>query len=80
MQQIARDIPAEDMQMLSFHPSTVFTEAAKMAGYDENTLPWVDGMYQFNEMVNVREAFSNQVCPFRECAWSIRSLGGIFRG
>lgn len=45
MQQIARDTPAEKMQMLSFHPSTVFTEAAKMAGYTEDTLPWVDGMY-----------------------------------
>jgi pyruvate-formate lyase-activating enzyme len=43
LQQIARDTPADQLQILSFHPSTVFTEAAKKSGYKEDTLPWTDG-------------------------------------
>ncbi|KAM0211002.1 hypothetical protein ACHAPQ_011100 [Fusarium lateritium] len=42
MQQIARDTPEEKMRIVSFHPSVVFTEAAKKAGYTEDTLPWTD--------------------------------------
>nr|RBR01164.1 hypothetical protein FVER53263_10668 [Fusarium verticillioides] len=42
MQQIARDTPESDMRIVSFHPSIVFTEAAKKAGYTEDTLPWTD--------------------------------------
>ena len=39
LQQIARDTPEENMRVISFHPSTVLTEAAKKAGYTEDTLP-----------------------------------------
>ncbi|VTT68379.1 unnamed protein product [Fusarium fujikuroi] len=44
LQQIARDTPESSMRIISFHPSVVFTEAAKKAGYTEDTLPWSDGM------------------------------------
>lgn len=44
LQQIARDTPAESMQIVSFHPSVVFTEAAASAGYTRETLPWTSGM------------------------------------
>ncbi|KAH6884155.1 hypothetical protein B0T10DRAFT_579540 [Thelonectria olida] len=40
LQQIARDTPADSMQIVSFHPSVVFTEAAASAGYTKDTLPW----------------------------------------
>ncbi|KAH7185180.1 uncharacterized protein B0J16DRAFT_355675 [Fusarium flagelliforme] len=42
MQQIARDTPEEKMRIISFHPSIVFTEAARKTGYTEDTLPWTD--------------------------------------
>ncbi|KAM0082164.1 hypothetical protein ACKRZS_005659 [Fusarium odoratissimum] len=42
LQQIARDTPESNMRIISFHPSIVFTEAAKKAGYTEDTLPWTD--------------------------------------
>ncbi|KAI1066393.1 hypothetical protein LB506_008278 [Fusarium annulatum] len=42
LQQIARDTPESNMRIISFHPSIVFTEAAKKAGYTEDTLPWSD--------------------------------------
>ncbi|KAF4947137.1 hypothetical protein FSARC_14042 [Fusarium sarcochroum] len=42
LQQIARDTPESEMRVISFHPSVVFTEAAKKAGYTEKTLPWTD--------------------------------------
>ncbi|KAI5455991.1 hypothetical protein BGZ63DRAFT_418037 [Mariannaea sp. PMI_226] len=40
LQQIARDTAADVMQIVSFHPSIVFTEAAASAGYTPETLPW----------------------------------------
>ena len=43
LQIIARDTPAEKMQVVSFHPSFVFTEAARKTGYKEDTLPWTSG-------------------------------------
>lgn len=46
LQQIARDTPVDQLQILSFHPSTVFTEAAKKSGYTEDTLPWTDGKFK----------------------------------
>jgi hypothetical protein len=46
MQQVARDTPEEKMRIISFHPSIVFTEAAKKTGYTEDTLPWTDGTLQ----------------------------------
>ncbi|OIW25433.1 NAD(P)-binding protein [Coniochaeta ligniaria NRRL 30616] len=43
MSMIARDTPAAKMQILSFHPGVVFTEAAKSVGYTETTIPWDNG-------------------------------------
>ncbi|KAH7136745.1 hypothetical protein B0J13DRAFT_506380 [Dactylonectria estremocensis] len=42
LQEVARDTSSEAMQILSFHPSIVFTEAAAKAGYTKDTLPWTD--------------------------------------
>ncbi|KAL4731182.1 hypothetical protein ACLX1H_000143 [Fusarium chlamydosporum] len=42
VQQVARDTPEESMRVISFHPSIVFTEAARTSGYTEETLPWTD--------------------------------------
>ncbi|KAF4451677.1 hypothetical protein F53441_5356 [Fusarium austroafricanum] len=42
MQQVARDTPESQMRIVSFHPSIIFTEAARKTGYTEDTLPWTD--------------------------------------
>ncbi|KAF4974441.1 hypothetical protein FZEAL_8650 [Fusarium zealandicum] len=42
LQQIARDTQEDKMRVISFHPSVVFTDAAKSAGYTIDTLPWTD--------------------------------------
>ena len=41
IQQIAKDIPAEDVQIVSFHPGALFTDAARPLGKDG--YPWDDG-------------------------------------
>lgn len=41
------------MQVLSFHPSIVFTEAAAKAGYTRDTLPWTDGMPHYPSKVQL---------------------------
>lgn len=43
MQQIAKGVPVNEMQVISFHPGAIFTSAAKEAGYTESTLNWDDG-------------------------------------
>ncbi|TGJ88525.1 hypothetical protein E0Z10_g194 [Xylaria hypoxylon] len=40
MQLIAQEVPASDMQVLSFHPGFIYTHSAKSLGYTDPTLPW----------------------------------------
>ncbi|KAK4235393.1 hypothetical protein C8A03DRAFT_36746 [Achaetomium macrosporum] len=42
MQQIAKDTDPEDVQIVSFHPGGILSEAARNAGYDERSLDWDD--------------------------------------
>lgn len=44
LQVVAHEVPVEKMQVLSFHPGAIFTEAAKKAGFTEDTLAWDDRM------------------------------------
>jgi NAD(P)-dependent dehydrogenase (short-subunit alcohol dehydrogenase family) len=48
LQQIAKDISPEKMQIISFHPGTIFTDAARDAGYNENSLAWNNGKSTVN--------------------------------
>ncbi|RDW70556.1 SDR family NAD(P)-dependent oxidoreductase [Aspergillus mulundensis] len=41
-QLMAREVPAQQMQIISFHPGAVLTEKARAHGYTEDTLPWDD--------------------------------------
>lgn len=75
LQQIARDTPPEKMQLVNFHPSIVFTEAAKTSGYTEDTLPWSDG--EFLPYDSQRCNYANT--QFRESPWTACSLGSIAR-
>lgn len=43
LQQIAKDISPEKLQIISFHPGTIFTDAARKAGYNQASLAWNDG-------------------------------------
>ncbi|KAI1170550.1 NAD(P)-binding protein [Nemania sp. FL0916] len=40
LQMVAQDTPREKMQIVSFHPGAIFTEAAKTTGWTEDSLPW----------------------------------------
>lgn len=46
MQQVARAISVKEMQVVSFHPGSILSEAVRNGGYDENSgIPWDDGVY-----------------------------------
>lgn len=75
LQQIARDTPESNMRIISFHPSIVFTEAAKKAGYTEDTLPWSDGMLTCHLY-----ALYQWLTCLREYTWGLRCLGFFPRG
>lgn len=43
LQLVAKDVPAADMQVVSFHPGYIATESAHKMGFTDPTLPWDDG-------------------------------------
>lgn len=44
LQQIALHTKCEDMQIVSFHPGTIYTDMARGAGYSKSSgIPWDDG-------------------------------------
>ncbi|KAI1306932.1 putative short-chain dehydrogenase [Xylaria venustula] len=40
MQLVAQDTPPEKMQIISYHPGAIFTDAAKASGWTKEALPW----------------------------------------
>jgi NAD(P)-dependent dehydrogenase (short-subunit alcohol dehydrogenase family) len=51
VQQIAKDTAPEDLQIVSFHPGGVLTEAARKQGYDEDSgIRHDDGKCSFSPM------------------------------
>lgn len=47
LQQVALHVTAEDMQIVSFNPGQILTDAARNAGYDETSgIDFDDGMKQ----------------------------------
>lgn len=43
IQQIAKDVAAEDTQILSFNPGGIYTDAARRAGVAKEAYPWDHG-------------------------------------
>jgi NAD(P)-dependent dehydrogenase (short-subunit alcohol dehydrogenase family) len=41
----ADSIPAEKCQMVSCHPGRIFTDAAKVAGFTIDSMPWDSGTF-----------------------------------
>lgn len=52
LQQVAKDISVDQLQVVSFHPGTVFTPAVASFGLTEDSIEYVDG-----------ENFAKTVCP-----------------
>ncbi|KAE8366885.1 hypothetical protein BDV27DRAFT_170419 [Aspergillus caelatus] len=42
LQQIAKDVPAERLQIVSYHPGGIFTELAEQAGFNRDDPRWDD--------------------------------------
>ncbi|PKX89433.1 transcription factor domain-containing protein [Aspergillus novofumigatus IBT 16806] len=42
VQQIAKDVPPEELQIVSYHPGGVFTELAELAGFEKDDPRWDD--------------------------------------
>ncbi|GIJ99558.1 hypothetical protein Aspvir_001692 [Aspergillus viridinutans] len=42
VQQIAKDVPPEELQIVSYHPGGVFTELAELAGFKKDDPRWDD--------------------------------------
>jgi hypothetical protein len=88
LQQIARDTPVDKLQVVSFHPSVVYTEAAKMAGYSpdmhpwtngKDPIPWTDGIFRPTP-VSTSKRSRLTVFFDRKSPRAIRCLGSVFRG
>ncbi|KAI0161127.1 NAD(P)-binding protein [Hypoxylon sp. FL1284] len=43
LQVTAQDVPAADMQIVSYHPGAIFTEAAERNGFTKDSIAWQDG-------------------------------------
>ena len=43
LQAIAREVDPKELQIVSFHPGAILSEASRTAGLDETSLPWDDG-------------------------------------
>lgn len=43
LQRIAKDVPPEDLQIVSFHPGGIFTELADKAGFSRDDPRWDEG-------------------------------------
>ncbi|KAK9234767.1 hypothetical protein V1525DRAFT_459135 [Lipomyces kononenkoae] len=42
MQQVAKDVNPEELQIISYHPGGVYTELAEQSGFDKNDTQWDD--------------------------------------
>lgn len=43
IQQIAKDVRPDELQIVSIHPGSVLSDTARAAGLDESSLAWDDG-------------------------------------
>lgn len=44
LQRIAKDVPPEDLQIVSYHPGGIFTELAEQVGLTRDDPRWDEGM------------------------------------
>lgn len=43
LQKIAEEVDREELQIVSFHPGQILSEAGRNAGLDERSAPWDNG-------------------------------------
>lgn len=54
LQQIAKDTPVDQMQIVSFHPGGVLTDMARRAGFNEDMgIPFDNGKLDHQDCYNV---------------------------
>ncbi|KAF5003574.1 hypothetical protein FDECE_9888 [Fusarium decemcellulare] len=80
LQQLAREFPSTDTQIVSFHPGAIFTQGAKGLGADETTLPWDDGARQVNLPASVAVWAASDEAAFLHgrfiwAPWDVEELG-----
>jgi NAD(P)-dependent dehydrogenase (short-subunit alcohol dehydrogenase family) len=42
---LADEVPISTMQILNIHPGSILSDAARAAGYKEDSIPWDNGEY-----------------------------------
>lgn len=72
LQHFADEVSAEEVQMINFHPGSIFTSASQRFGMDENTLPWDHGAIILPQMLNVHDCADT---PNRRSSRALRSMG-----
>jgi NAD(P)-dependent dehydrogenase (short-subunit alcohol dehydrogenase family) len=48
MQSIAQEVPASDMQVLSFHPGFIYTHSARMLGFGDDLSHYYHGEHKIH--------------------------------
>lgn len=81
LQQVALHVTAEDMQIVSFNPGQILTDAARNAGYDETSgIDWDDGMKTKSAVFLAASINVLTLRCFRKSPWSLCRLGRQSRG
>lgn len=81
LQQVALHVTAEDMQIVSFNPGQILTDAARNAGYDETSgIDWDDGRETDSATFFVAIICVLTSLCYRESSWSVCRLGRQFGG
>lgn len=52
LQTLADETPVSTMQIISLHPGSIFSDAAKAAGYKEDSIPWDNGESRPTDALN----------------------------
>jgi len=47
LQQIAKDLDPDSLQVVNYHPGSIFTEAAKNAGFSETAFEWDNSKFDY---------------------------------
>lgn len=85
LQRIAKDVPPEDLQIVSYHPGGIFTELAEQVGLFRDDPRWDEGMLAIlcAYMKAVSIPFSNDILedlPGHFAAWAASEEAKFLHG
>jgi hypothetical protein len=76
VQLVAQGVSSDDMQVLSFHPGAIYTDAVKNSGVPKELVEWDDGMIaSFTSFSSLCFASAPANDVFSESRRSLRRLG-----